>query len=83
MMASHSNNKALDMPTPGDQIHNKARWTLFAFFLHGEIIPSYFPALSQFVVIQEHTNILMIQLPVVVAPKSSRHGRREQQFPVS
>jgi hypothetical protein len=82
MVTSHSNNKALDMPAPGEQIHTKHA-TLFGFFLHGQIISSYFLALSQFVVIQEQTHILMIQLPVVVAPKSSFHGRRVQQFPVS
>jgi len=82
MVTSYSNNKALDMAAPEEQIHTKHA-TLFVFFLKGEIISSYFLALSQFVVIQEQTNILMIQLPVVVAPKSSLHGRRVQQFPVS
>ena len=82
MVMCHSNNKALDLPAREEQIRTKHA-TLSVFFLHGEIISSYFLALSQFVVIQEQTSILMIQLPVVVAPKSSLHGRRAQQFPVS
>jgi hypothetical protein len=81
LIASRNNNKALDMRVPEDKIHTKTRNTSM-FFCTRKIILSPFPALLQFVVIQEYTSNLMIQFPVVVAPKSC-HGRRIQQFPVT